>query len=56
VYAPRDSVRAQRRRRRALEARELTRTDLSRLIDRGLQETRGSYRALLGVFGFPQTD
>jgi DNA-binding NtrC family response regulator len=41
---------------RAFKARELTRTDLSRLIDRGLQETRGSYRALLGVFGLPQTD
>ena len=26
------------------------------LIDRGLQETNGSYRALLGVFNLPPTD
>jgi hypothetical protein len=26
------------------------------LIHRGLEHTRGSYRALLGVFGLPPTD
>jgi transcriptional regulator with PAS, ATPase and Fis domain len=32
------------------KARELTRADLLGLVDRGLKETRGSYRALLKVF------
>src|SRR5262245_52479664 len=40
----------------AYKARELARHDLASLIDRGLQETRGSYRALLKVFHLPSTD
>jgi DNA-binding NtrC family response regulator len=38
------------------KARELTRPMLASLVDRGLQETHGSYRALLTVFNLPQTD
>lgn len=38
------------------KAHELTREDLAALIHRGLEYTRGSYRALLGVFGLPATD
>src|SRR5688572_7558137 len=38
------------------KAREFTRTDLANLIDLGLRETNGSYRALLGVFNLPATD
>jgi len=38
------------------KAHELTRDDLAALIHRGLEHTRGSYRALLGVFGLPPTD
>ena len=38
------------------KAHELTRDDLAALVHRGLQHTRGSYRALLGVFGLPATD
>lgn len=34
-------------------AREFTRTDLASLIDRGLREAGGSYRALLTVFHLP---
>jgi hypothetical protein len=34
----------------------LTRQDLSNLIDAGLQQTNGSYRALLAVFNLPPTD
>jgi DNA-binding NtrC family response regulator len=41
---------------KAYKARELARHDLASLIDRGLQETRGSYRALLKVFHLPSTD
>ena len=41
---------------RPFKAHELTRQELAALIDRGLQQTRGSYRALLGVFGLPPTD
>jgi len=41
---------------RAFKARELTRTELAALVDRGLSETRGSYRALLKVFNLPATD
>jgi DNA-binding NtrC family response regulator len=37
-------------------ARGLTRQDLSNLIDAGLQQTNGSYRALLAVFNLPPTD
>jgi len=38
------------------KAHELTRDDLAALNHRGLEHTRGSYRALLGVFGLPPTD
>ena len=38
------------------KAHELTRDDLEALIHRGLEHTRGSYRALLSVFGLPPTD
>lgn len=38
------------------KAHELTRDDLAALIDRGLQHTRGSYRALLTTFGLPTSD
>jgi len=41
---------------KAYKARELARQDLASLIDRGLQETRGSYRALLKVFHLPSGD
>ena len=40
----------------AFKARELTRADLTALVDRGLTETRGSYRALLGLFNLPESD
>jgi DNA-binding NtrC family response regulator len=40
----------------AFKARELTRADLTALIDRGLTETRGSYRALLALFNLPDSD
>jgi DNA-binding NtrC family response regulator len=38
------------------KARELTRADLLGLVDRGLKETRGSYRALLKVFHLAPSD
>ena len=38
----------------AFKARELTRADLTALVDRGLTETRGSYRALLALFNLPE--
>ena len=41
---------------KAFKARELTRVDLAALIDRGLQHTCGSYRALLKVFNLPLSD
>jgi len=41
---------------KAYKARELARHDLASIIDRGLLETRGSYRALLKVFHLPSTD
>ena len=41
---------------KAYKARELARHDLASLIDRGLQETCGSYRALLTVFHLPPSD
>jgi len=41
---------------KAYKARELARHDLAMIIDRGLQETRGNYRALLQVFHLPATD
>jgi DNA-binding NtrC family response regulator len=40
----------------AFKARELTRADLMALVDRGLTETRGSYRALLALFNLPEGD
>jgi DNA-binding NtrC family response regulator len=40
----------------AFKARELTRADLTALVDRGLTETRGSYRALLSLFNLPEGD
>jgi two-component system, NtrC family, response regulator HydG len=40
----------------AFKARGLTRADLAAIVDRGLRETRGSYRALLRVFHLPPTD
>jgi DNA-binding NtrC family response regulator len=42
--------------REAFRARELTRGELAALVDRGLQETRGSYRALLKLFRLPASD
>jgi hypothetical protein len=38
------------------KAREITRHDLSTLIDAGLRKTNGSYRSLLAVFNLPTTD
>ena len=38
------------------KARELTRSELAALIDRGLQHTRGSYRGLIKAFNLPITD
>ena len=38
------------------KARELTRSELTALIDRGLQHTRGSYRGLVKTFNLPATD
>ena len=37
-------------------AHEVTRAELAALIDRGLQETRGSYRALVRLFNLPSSD
>jgi DNA-binding NtrC family response regulator len=37
-------------------AHEVTRAELAALIDRGLQETRGSYRALVRLFNLPASD
>ncbi len=41
---------------RRFKAREITRAQLMALIDRGLQETRGSYRALVKLFNMPRGD
>ncbi|PWT85640.1 MAG: sigma-54-dependent Fis family transcriptional regulator [Blastocatellia bacterium] len=38
------------------KSHDLTRADLRALIDRGLTETRGSYRKLLTLFQMPATD
>jgi DNA-binding NtrC family response regulator len=38
------------------KARELTRSELAALIDRGLQHTRGSYRGLIKTFNLPPSD
>ncbi len=40
----------------AFKARELTRTELAALIDRGLTQTAGSYTALLTLFHLPASD
>jgi DNA-binding NtrC family response regulator len=40
----------------AFKGRELARADLAALIDRGLQETHGSYRTLVTLFHLPPTD
>jgi DNA-binding NtrC family response regulator len=37
-------------------AHEITRAELAALIDRGLHETRGSYRALVRLFNLPPSD
>ncbi len=37
-------------------ARDITRNDLRELVRRGLQETRGRYKALLSLFGMPASD
>ena len=42
--------------REAVKARTLTRNELAALIDRGLRETRGSYRDLLVLFHLPASD
>jgi transcriptional regulator with PAS, ATPase and Fis domain len=36
--------------------RDLTRHDIRELVSRGLRETRGNYRALLKLFGMPESD
>jgi DNA-binding NtrC family response regulator len=36
--------------------RDLTRHDIRELVGRGLRETRGNYRAVLRLFGMPDTD
>ena len=36
--------------------RDLTRHDIRELVSRGLRETRGNYRALLSLFGMPESD
>jgi hypothetical protein len=41
---------------RRFKAHEITRAELLGLIDRGLQETRGSYRALVKLFNMPPAD
>src|SRR5262249_35354774 len=38
------------------KAHDLTRADLRALVDRGLTETRGSYRKLLALFQMPASD
>lgn len=41
---------------RPFKAHEITRAQLAALIDRGLQQTRGSYRALVRLFNLPPSD
>ncbi len=41
---------------RPFRAHEVTRAELAALVDRGLQETRGSYRALVRLFNLPPSD
>jgi DNA-binding NtrC family response regulator len=40
----------------AFKAREVTRTELAALVDRGLRQTAGSYTALLTLFHMPASD
>jgi DNA-binding NtrC family response regulator len=40
----------------AFKSRAMTRSDLKAIVDRGLHETRGSYRALLPLFHLPRED
>jgi hypothetical protein len=37
-------------------ARDITRHDLRELVRRGLRESRGRYKSLLGLFGMPSRD
>jgi transcriptional regulator with PAS, ATPase and Fis domain len=37
-------------------SRDLTRGDLRAIVSRGLEETRGSYKLLVGLFNLPPTD
>lgn len=41
---------------RRFKAHEITRPELLALVDRGLQDTRGSYRALVKLFNMPPAD
>jgi DNA-binding NtrC family response regulator len=41
---------------RPFKAHELTRAELLALVDRGLQQTHGSYRALVKLFNMPPAD
>jgi len=41
---------------RPFRAHQITKAQLAALIDRGLQETRGSYRALVKLFNLPPSD
>jgi two-component system response regulator PilR (NtrC family) len=41
---------------RPFKAHEITRAELLALVDRGLQHTRGSYRALVKIFNMPPGD
>lgn len=38
------------------KARQLTKADLIAVVDKGLRQSHGSYRTLLGVFNLPATD
>jgi hypothetical protein len=40
----------------AFKERDLARAELASLIDRGLQETKGSYRDLVRLFNLPPED
>ena len=42
--------------RTPFKAREISRVELSALIDRGLRRTHGSYRALVALFNLPAAD
>ena len=36
--------------------RDITRHDIRELVKRGLRETKGNYRAVLRLFGLPESD